>query len=85
MDNQNTYNASFKYEILNEVIASINGFAFRNYGNDTPQEIKPQLDEVHDIYCKLSSEQNLGKLEEYDRRLTELRSYIFEHTPLPHK
>ena len=85
MDNQNAFNASFKYEILNEVIASINGFAFRNYGNNAPQEIKPQLDEVHEIYCKLSSEQNLAKLEEYDRRLTELRCYIFEHTPLPHK
>lgn len=80
------YEISFKYEILNEFIASIDGFITRNYlysGKEMPSDIKALESEVWDIYDKLPLENNIDKLNGYNKRLSEIRGYVHEHTPIP--
>lgn len=82
------YEISFKYEILNEFIASIDGFITRNYlypDREMPSDIKAMESEVWDIYDKLPLENNMDTLNGYDKRLSEIRDYVHTHTPVPHK
>ncbi len=85
MNIQNAYQISFKHEILNEVIASIDGFVTRNYlysNTEMPDDIRALENELWDIFRKLPFENNLDALTCYDKRLLEIRDFICEHTPL---
>ena len=78
------YEISFKHEILNEFIASINGFIGRNYSdNSMPEDISALEKEVWQIYNKLSLEDNMDVLEGFEKRLSEIRDYVREKTPNP--
>lgn len=73
------YEISFKHEILNEFIASINGFIGRSYsGRELPDGVKSAKDEIWDIYRKLPFEKDIRALNEYEERLTRIRSYVSE-------
>lgn len=78
------YEISFKHEILNEFIASINGFIGRNYSdNSMPEDISALEKEVWQIYNKLSLEDNMDVLDCFEKRLSEIRDYVREKTPNP--
>lgn len=73
------YEISFKHEILNEFIASINGFIGRNYSdNSMPEDISALEKEVWQIYNKLSLEDNMDVLDCFEKRLSEIRDYVRE-------
>ena len=73
------YEISFKHEILNEFIASINGFIGRNYSNNLmPEDISALEKEVWQIYNRLSLEDNMDVLEGFEKRLSEIRDYVRE-------
>ncbi len=79
------YEISFKHEILNEFIASINGFIGRNYSSKTlPEDISDMKNEVWSIYNKLPLEDNMDVLNGFENRLTEIRNYVREKTPISH-
>ena len=85
MDNCNAYEISFKHEILNEFIASINGFIGRNYSGKTlPEDISAIKNEVWSIYNKLPLEDNLDVLNGFESRLAEIRDYVRKKTPISH-
>lgn len=87
MNSQNAYEISFRHEILNEFIASIDGFITRNYlysGKKMHDDIRAWENELWDFYRKLPFENNLETLKCYEKRLLEIRDFIFEHT-LPHR
>ncbi|MCH5196174.1 MAG: hypothetical protein J1F28_05640 [Oscillospiraceae bacterium] len=82
------YEVAFKYEISNEIIASIKGFISRNYSypfTNTPQEVIAINDETNKIYQKLPLENDYDKNVEYQNRLIELLKRVKEITPKPHK
>lgn len=82
------YEISFKHEILNEFIASVGGFISRNYvynDDKIPSDISALENEVWDISRKISLEEDMITLEKYDRRLSEIRDYVYDRTPQPHK
>lgn len=82
------YEVSFKYEISNEIIASISGFISRNFHypyTDAPEEIRAIDNEVDEIYHKLPLENDYDKNVEYQKRLIELWHRVKEITPQPHK
>ena len=71
------YEISFKHEILNEFIASINGFIGRNYSdNSMPEDISALEKEVWQIYNKLSLEDNMDVLDCFEKKLSEIRDYV---------
>lgn len=70
------YEAAFKYEILNEVIASVHGLIRREFPKKLPSDIAPLNDEVWDIYHKIPLEDDIKALEKYDERLLEIRDYV---------
>ncbi len=73
------YEISFKHEILNEFIASINGFIGRNYSDNLmPEDISALEKEVWQIYNRLSLEDNMDVLEGFEKRLSEIRDYVRE-------
>ena len=82
------YDVSFKHEILNEFIASIEGFITRNYlytDKVIPTDIQSMEKEIWEIYEKLPFEEDIDALDAYDKRLSEIRSNIQELTPQPHR
>lgn len=82
------YEVAFKYEISNEIIASISGFISRNYHypyNDAPKEIVDIDKEIDEIYQKLPLEKDYDKHVNYQNRLVELLKRVKEITPKPHK
>ena len=82
MDNCNAYEISFKHEILNEFIASINGFIGRNYSGKTlPEDISAMEKEIWQIYNKLPLEDNMDVLNGFEQRLSEIRDYVRNNTP----
>ncbi len=70
------YEVAFKYEILNEVIASVDGLIGREFPKKLPSDIAPLSDEVWDIYRKIQLERDIDVLEQYDKRLLEIRDYV---------
>lgn len=84
-----TCDVAFKYEISNEIIASINVFLSRNYHhpleNNAPEEIVSIHREIWEIYHKLPLENDYDKNVEYQNRLIELWQRVKEITPQPHK
>ena len=70
------YEVAFKYEILNEVIASVDGLIGREFPKKLPSDIAPLSDEVWDIYHKIQLERDIDVLEQYDKRLLEIRDYV---------
>ena len=79
------YEISFKHEILNEFIASINGFIGRNYnGRTMPEDISAMKNEVWSIYNKLPLEDNMEVLNSFENRLVEIRDYVRKNTPTAH-
>lgn len=75
------YEVSFKHEILNEFIASINGFIGRNYsGKKMPDDITSAKNEIWDIYNKLPFEDDIDALNDFEKRLSEIRDYVRELT-----
>ena len=79
------YEISFKHEILNEFIASINGFIGRNYSGKTmPEDIFAMKNEVWSIYKKLPLEENMDVLNGFENRLAEIRDYVRKNTPVAH-
>ena len=75
------YEISFKHEILNEFIASINGFIGRNYsGKEMPKDIAMAKNQIWDIYKKLPFEEDMNALNDYEKRLLEIRNYVSENT-----
>ena len=85
MDNCNAYEISFKHEILNEFIASINGFIGRNYSdNSMPENISAMEKEIWQIYNKLPLEDNMDVLNGFENRLAEIRDYVRKKTPISH-
>lgn len=88
MTNVTPYEISFKHEILNEFIASVDGFITRNYlysNKELPSDIKDKHDELWEMYRKLPFESNLEVLNEYECRISEIRDYLKEHTLQPHR
>ena len=82
------YEVAFKYEISNEIFASISGFIFRNYDypyDNAPEEIRAIDNEINEIYHKLPSENDYDKNVEYKNRLIELWKRVQEITPQPHR
>lgn len=85
MNSQNPYEISFRHEILNEFIASVDGFITRNilYSNaEMPDDIRSLEIELWDIYRKLPFENDLNSLNGIEKRLLEMRDNIGEHAPL---
>lgn len=70
------YEIAFKYEILNEVIAHVDGLIGRAFSDILPADIAPLCEEVWEIYRKIELERNIDVLEEYDKRLLEIRDYV---------
>lgn len=69
------YEIAFKYEILNEVIAHVDGLIGRAFPDILPADIAPLCEEVWEIYRKIQLERNIDVLEKYDKRLLEIRDY----------
>lgn len=85
MEKTNAYKISFKHEILNEFIASVDGFVTRNYlysDKKMPDDIRASENELWDIYHRLPFENNFDALNSVEKRLLEIRDFIREHTPL---
>lgn len=82
------YEIAFKYEISNEIIASIRGFISRNYKypyeENAPKEIVDLRNEVGKIYRALPLENDFDKQAEYQKRLCEILKRVKEITPPPH-
>lgn len=70
------YEIAFKYEILNEFIAHVDGMIGREFPKKLPADIAPLEEEVWDIYHKLPLEDDMEVLDRYDKRLIEIRDYI---------
>lgn len=70
------YEIAFKYEILNEFIASVDGLIGREFPGKLPSDIAPLSEEVWDIYRKIPLEDNIEVLDQYDKRLMEIRDYV---------
>lgn len=70
------YEVSFKYEILNEFIASVDGLIGREFPGKLPADIAPLSEEVWDIYRKIPLEDDIEVLDQYDKRLMEIRDYV---------
>ena len=83
------YETAFKYEISNEIIASIRGFISRNYKypyeENAPMEIVDLRNEVGEIYRALPLENDFDKQVEYQDRLCKIMKRVKEITPQPHK
>lgn len=83
------YETAFKYEISNEIIASIRGFISRNYKypyeENAPKEIVDLRNEVGEIYKALPLEKDFDKQVEYQNHLVELWKRVQEITPQPHR
>ena len=83
------YEVAFKYEISNEIIASIRGFISRNYKypyeENAPKEIVDLRNEVGEIYHKLPLENDFDKQAEYQKRLCEILKRVKEITPPLHE
>ncbi len=72
-----SYEATFKYEILNEIISSIDAFIVNNYPKRPPSDIAKLDKEIWSIYRKLPFVQDVAVLEDYDKRLMEIRDYVY--------
>lgn len=70
------YDVAFKYEILNEFIASVDGLIARCFPKKLPSDIAKLSDEVWDIYRKVKLERNIDVLDGYEKRLFEIRDYV---------
>lgn len=70
------YEVAFKYEILNEFIASVDGMIGREFPGKLPSDIAPLSEEVWDIYRKIPLEDDIEVLDKYDKRLMEIRDYV---------
>lgn len=70
------YEVAFKYEILNEVIASVDGLIGREFPKKLPSDIARMSEEVWDIYRKIQVEDDIEVLNQYDKRLMEIRDYV---------
>ncbi len=70
------YEVAFKYEILNEVIASVHGLIRRKFPKKLPSDIAPLNEEVWNIYHKIETERDIEVLNQYDKRLMEIRDYV---------
>lgn len=79
LDMASAYDIAFKYEILNEVIASIDGFISRNYPSKLPRDIAPLHNELWNIYHDIQVERDMTVLDGYDKRLLEIRDYVQKH------
>lgn len=83
MNIQNAYEISFKHEILNEFIASTDGFITRYYlysDKKMPDDIRTLENEIWDFYHKLPFQNNPDALNYYKKRLLEIRDFICEQT-----
>ena len=72
------YEVAFKYEILNEFIASVDALIGREFPDKLPSDIAPLSEEVWDIYRKIQLEDDIEVLDRYDKRLMEIRDYVQE-------
>ena len=72
------YEVAFKYEILNEFIASVDGLIGREFPENLPSDIAPLSEEVWDIYRKIPLEDDIEVLDRYDKRLMDIRDYVQE-------
>lgn len=79
------YDVAFKYEILNEFIASVDGLIGRSFPQKLPADIAKLSDEVWDMYRKIPFEDDVEVLDQYDRRLTEIRDYVKDRADKPQK
>lgn len=82
------YEITFRYDILNEYISHIHGFITRNYvypKREIPAEIQSMEAEMLEIYDRLPLEESMEQLDIFEKRLEEIRSYVLEHTPKPHR
>lgn len=79
------YDVAFKYEILNEFIASVDGLIARSFPQKLPSDIAKLSDEVWDMYRKIPFEDDVEVLDQYDRRLAEIRDYVKERADKPQK
>lgn len=70
------YEIAFKYEILNEVIAHVDGLIGCVFPENLPADIAPLYNEIWEIYRKIELERNIDVLEKYDKRLLEIRDNI---------
>lgn len=70
------YEVAFKYEILNEFIASVDGLIGREFPGKLPSDIAPLSKEVWDIYRSIQLERDVEALDHYDKRLMEIRDYV---------
>ena len=70
------YEVAFKYEILNEFIASVDGMIGREFPGKLPKDIAPLSEEVWDIYRSIQVERDIDVFDQYDKRLMEIRDYV---------
>lgn len=70
------YDLAFKYEILNEVIAHVQGLISRKFPDNLPSDIARLNEEVLNIYHNMETERVMAVLDKYDKRLLEIRDYI---------
>lgn len=75
------YEITFKHEILNEFIASINGLIGRKFSQKVmPNDILKAKNEIWEIYRKLPFEKDLSTLNSIELRLFEIRDFILKRT-----
>lgn len=70
------YEIAFKYEILNEVIAHVDGLIGRVFPEKLPADIAPLYNETWEIYRKIELERDIAVLQKYDKRLLEIRDHV---------
>lgn len=70
------YEIAFKYEVLNEFIAHVDGMIGREFPGELPEDIAPLSEEVWDIYRSIQVERDIDILDRYDKRLIEIRDYV---------
>lgn len=70
------YDITFRYEILNEIIASVGALINRSFRGEMPADITEMDNEVWDIYRKIPFENNIDVLDNYKSRLLEIRDQV---------
>ncbi len=76
-----------KRDVLAELVGHIDGFIARNYEYpkiEMPKEIKDIQREILTMQDKFYTDDE-KELESYLARLQAIKSYVWEHTPKPHK
>ncbi len=70
------YDITFRYEILNEIIAHVTALIDRTFPEDMPSDIAEMNNEAWDIYRKIPVENDIDVLDRYEKRLLEIRDHV---------